>query len=186
MQHPLKTRRSESGYNLVETLIATAILGVILMSILTLFFIGRRNVYSGKQMSAANAVATRVLEDLALMSGSEVIDNFRLTNDTLSMHTYNEVDYASSVIRDTATPISSTTNDGGGYLQRWHDLLDEMDDLNDGRVFLIITPSQPLDNTSAATRIRTAQVVRIRGFVEWKEGIRKRHVLFDSSKLQRP
>lgn len=186
MRHPLKPRRGDSGYNLVETLLAMAILGVILMSVVTLFFIGRRNVYSGKQMSAANAVATRVLEDLALMSASEVIDNFRLTAETPVTHTVNNVDYPNSILRDTDGTIDAATTDAAGFLDRWHDLVDESDELPDGRIVLIITPRQPLDTTSTVQAVRTAQVVSIRGVVEWTEGIRKRNVTFDASKLQRP
>ena len=58
------TRRGEAGYNLVEVLLAMAMLGVVTISIFTLFFMGRRNVFSGKQTSQAIAIATQVIEDL--------------------------------------------------------------------------------------------------------------------------
>jgi len=58
------TRRRQAGYNLVEVLLAMAMLGVVTISIFTLFFMGRRNVYSGKQTSQAIAIATEVIEDL--------------------------------------------------------------------------------------------------------------------------
>ncbi|HEX8619250.1 MAG TPA: prepilin-type N-terminal cleavage/methylation domain-containing protein [Thermoanaerobaculia bacterium] len=181
-----KSRRSDAGYNLVETLLAMAILGVILMSIVTLFFIGRRNVYSGKQMTAANAIATRVLEDLAVMSASDVVDYFRLTNSTPGPNTVAGVSYPGSILRDTDGTISNTTNDAAGYLARWRGLVDSANELPSGRVVLIITPQQPLNTTTGALAIQTAQVVRVRGVVEWSEGIRRRNVTFDSSKLQRP
>ncbi len=186
MQQQTKPRRSDSGYNLVETILAMAILGVILMSVVTLFFIGRRNVYSGKQMSAANAVAIRVLEDLSLMTATDVIDNFRLTSATLSDNTIAGVNYDDSILRDTNATIDSNTNDASGYLLRWKGLVDTANELPSGRVILVVTPEQPIDNSTVAKRIATAQVVRIRGIVEWSEGIRRRNVTFDSSKLQRP
>jgi prepilin-type N-terminal cleavage/methylation domain-containing protein len=186
MKFEPKLRRSDAGYNLVETLLAMAILGVILMSIVTLFFIGRRNVYSGKQMSAANAIATRVLEDLAVMSASDVVDYFRLTNSTPGMNTFNQVDYPGSILRDTDAAINTATNDAAGYLARWRGLVDGANELPRGRVLLIITPHQPLNSATAAQAIQSAQVIRIRGVVEWSEGIRRRNVTFDSSKLQRP
>src|SRR5215213_9925314 len=65
-------RHSERGYNLVELLVAIALLGVVLMSVLSLFVWGRRNVYSGKQMTTAVAVGTRVLEDLAPLTKSDI------------------------------------------------------------------------------------------------------------------
>jgi prepilin-type N-terminal cleavage/methylation domain-containing protein len=187
MQQQTKARRHDSGFNLVETLLAMAILGVILMSVITLFFIGRRNVYSGKQMSAANAVATRVLEDLSLMSATDVIDSFRLTtNPSLSSNTVAGVAYPNSIMRDSNGTIDASTNDAAGYLTRWRALVDSANELPSGRVVLILTPQQPTDTSSTAQRISTAQVIRIRGVVEWSEGIRRRNVTFDSSKLQRP
>lgn len=186
MQQQTKARRHDSGFNLVETLLAMAILGVILMSVVTLFFIGRRNVYSGKQMSAANAVATRVLEDLSLMSATDVLDAFRLPTASMANNTVAGVSYPNSILRDTNGTIAAATNDAAGYLSRWHDLVDDANELPNGRVVLIVTPQQPTDSTSMALRISTAQVLRIRGVVEWTEGIRRRTVTFDSSKLQRP
>jgi prepilin-type N-terminal cleavage/methylation domain-containing protein len=186
MQQQTNPRRSDSGYNLVETILAMAILGVILMSVVTLFFIGRRNVYSGKQMSAANAVAIRVLEDLSLMTATDVVDNFRLTSASLSDNTVAGVEYDDSILRDTDATISPSTNDASGYLSRWKGLVDTAGELPSGRVVLVITPEQPTDNSTVPLSISTAQVVRIRGIVEWSEGIRRRNVTFDSSKLQRP
>jgi prepilin-type N-terminal cleavage/methylation domain-containing protein len=186
MQPQTKARRGDAGYNLVETLLAMAILGVILMSIVTLFFIGRRNVYSGKQMSAANAIATRVLEDLSLMSATDVIDNFRLAQSSMSTNVVSGVSYPNSIMRDSNGTINTATNDASGYLARWHALVDTAAELPSGRVVLIVTPQQPTNSATTPLAISTAQVVRIRGIVEWSEGIRKRNVTFDSSKLQRP
>ena len=177
-------RRAQKGYNLVEVMIATALLGVVILSIVTLFFIGKRNVYSGKQMSAANAVATRVLEDLALMSATDVLTNFNITDDTaLTSNNVGGTDYAGSVLRDTRATIDSN-NDPSGYLTRWKALVDSTTNFAyKGRVVLVITPANPIDNDEPVT---TAQVVRVRGFVEWNEGIRPRRVPFEASKLQRP
>ncbi|HYK03786.1 MAG TPA: prepilin-type N-terminal cleavage/methylation domain-containing protein [Thermoanaerobaculia bacterium] len=186
MQQQTKARRHDSGYNLVETILAMAILGVILMSVVTLFFIGRRNVYSGKQMSAANAVATRVLEDLSLMTATDVLDNFRLATATPATNVVASVSYPNSILRDTDEAISTDTNDASGYLARWKALVDTANELPSGRVILIVTPQQPTSNATTVLQITTAQVVRIRGVVEWSEGLRRRNVTFDSSKLQRP
>jgi len=58
------SKRNQSGYSLIEVLIAIAITSVVLLTVVTLFYMGRRNVYSGKQMTYAVSVGTRVLEDL--------------------------------------------------------------------------------------------------------------------------
>src|SRR6267378_935288 len=58
-------RTGEAGYNLIEVIVATALLGIVSITIFTLFVMGRRNVYSGKQASQAIAIGTQVMEDLA-------------------------------------------------------------------------------------------------------------------------
>lgn len=176
------SRRGQAGYNLVETLVAVAMTGVVILSIMTLFFLGRRNVYSGKQMTAANAVATRVLEDLSLMSATDILSNFGITDaTTLSSNTVAGTAYAGSVLRATNGTINSTT-DAGGYLARWLTLVPSSTFAN-GRVSLVITPANPVDSDDP---VSTAQVVRVRGFVQWAEGARTRYVTFESSRLQRP
>ncbi|HEX8252034.1 MAG TPA: prepilin-type N-terminal cleavage/methylation domain-containing protein [Thermoanaerobaculia bacterium] len=176
-------QRRDRGYNLVEVLIAMAVLGIILLTVLTLFVMGRRNVYSGRQLSAANAVATRVLEDLALMSASDVIDSFVLNGSPLRTNIVAGVEYENSILRDANGTLSSTTNDAGGYLARWRTLVDTNAELPSGRVVLVVTPMAPV---VAASPVQTAQVLRLRGVVEWREGVRTRSVAFDSSKVQRP
>lgn len=177
-----RRRKSERGYNIFEVIVATAVLGVVLLSVVTLFVVGRRNVYSGKQMSAANAIATRVLEDLSLMTASDVIEHFALAGLTPTNNTIAGETYANSIVRDTAGTVTTGT-DPAGYLARWQSLVDEMNELPRGRIVLVVMPSQPID---ATRRVATAQIVRIRTIVEWNEGQRRRNVFFDASKLQRP
>lgn len=177
-----RNRRNQAGFNLIEVLVAVAITGVVILSIMTLFFMGRRNVYSGKQTSKANAVATRVLEDLALMSAADVLSNFNIDDDTaLVDRTILGTSFPDSVLRDTSGTVDSTT-DPSGYLSRWRDLLPGTE-FRDAKVQLVITPANPTDTASP---VSTAQVVRVRGIVYWTEGHRDRTVVFDSSKLYRP
>lgn len=182
-QEQTEKQARERGYNLVEVLVAMAVLGIILLTVVTLFFMGRRNVYSGRQLSAANAVATRVLEDLALMSASDVVDSFVLNGSSLTTNTVDGIDYEDSILRDANGTLSSTTNDAGGYLARWRTLVDSNAELPSGRVVLVVMPMQPVDTNNP---VQTAQVLRLRGVVEWREGVRTRSVAFDSSKVQRP
>ena len=55
--------KKNSGYSLVEVLIALAITSIVLLTVVTLFYMGKRNVYSGKQQTYAVSVGTRILED---------------------------------------------------------------------------------------------------------------------------
>ncbi|HEX7807698.1 MAG TPA: prepilin-type N-terminal cleavage/methylation domain-containing protein, partial [Thermoanaerobaculia bacterium] len=72
----MNKRKSERGYNLIEVMIAMALLGTVLISIMTLFVMGRKNVYSGKEMTAAVSMNTRVSEDLSGMTVDEVYAAF--------------------------------------------------------------------------------------------------------------
>src|SRR5207237_889522 len=67
-------KRTQSGYSLVEVLIALAITSVVLLTVVTLFYMGRRNVYSGKQMTYAVSVGTRMMEDLSSMSSADLLN----------------------------------------------------------------------------------------------------------------
>ncbi len=177
-------RRAQAGYNLVEVLVALAMTGVVILSVMTLFALGQRNVYSGRQMTAANAVATRVLEDLSLMAAYDLLTNFGLNDTTtFSTNTVAGTTFAGSVLRATDGTIDATT-DPGGYLARWQPLVTGVPFVNTNcRVVLVITPANPID---ALEPVTTAQVVRVRGYVEWREGRRNRSIAFDSTKLQRP
>lgn len=176
-------QRPEKGYSLVEVLIAATITGVVIMSIFTVITLAQRNVKSGKQMTAANAVATRVLEDLSLMSATDILLNFNLTNSTAlnGNPSIGGVQYTGGVLRDTDATIDASV-DPSGYLARWKTLL-PTETFRKGRVVLVITPANPRDTDEPVT---TAQVIRVRGFVEWSEGIRRRRISFESSRLQRP
>src|ERR1700745_1854807 len=76
----MKTR--QRGYSLVEVLIAMAITSVVLLTVVTLFYMGRRNVYSGKQMTYAVSVGTRMLEDLSSLQSTDVLTAFNVADNT--------------------------------------------------------------------------------------------------------
>jgi prepilin-type N-terminal cleavage/methylation domain-containing protein len=82
METNAMTQRSERdrGYSLVEVLIALAITSIVLLTVVTLFYMGRRNVYSGKQMTYAVSVGTRILEDLSSMAMTDLETNFNITD----------------------------------------------------------------------------------------------------------
>lgn len=76
------TKRTKSGYSLVEVLIAMAITSIVLLTVVTLFYMGRRNVYSGKQLTYVVSVGTRALEDLSAMSSNDVLTAFAIDDQT--------------------------------------------------------------------------------------------------------
>jgi prepilin-type N-terminal cleavage/methylation domain-containing protein len=180
-------RRAERGYNLVEVLIAMGIVGSVLLGIFTLFVLGRKNVYSGKQMTRAVAVGTRVMEDLSVLTRGDVQRAFKLATGTatpptpVALGTVNVAgqSYANSVLRLS----TDTVNDVDGYLARWNALLSQQNFAN-GLVSIVITPIEPRTGFPAATTVN-APIYRIRVVVEWNEEARRRSVVLDTAKTDR-
>lgn len=54
---------SQSGFSLVETMIAGAILGVVLIAILSMFILGGQFVKSGKELTKATGLGIEMMED---------------------------------------------------------------------------------------------------------------------------
>jgi len=178
------TAKREGGYSLIETLIAMAILGSVLMGILSLFFFGRKNVYSGKQMTRAVAVGTRVMEDLTVLTREDMERGFALstggTPATLSTVTIAGKSYPNSILRSSST----TTNppDVDGYLARWAALVAQQNFTN-GLVSLVITPVDP--RIVGVPTLIGAPIYRVRVIVQWNEEARRRSIVFDTTKLDR-
>ena len=179
----------QKGYSLVEVLIAMAVLGSVLLGILSLFVFGRKNVYSGKQMTRAVAVGTRVMEDLSVLTRGDVERAFALSTGTtpVALTTVNVAgqSFPGSVLRESTT----TTNppDVDGYLARWNALVAQQN-FTGGLVSLVITPLEPRPATTPprpALSTINAPLYRIRVFVQWNEEARRRFVALDTAKLDR-
>ena len=190
----ISRKSSSAGFNLVEVLIAIAILGVVAISIFTLFVMGRRNIYSGKQTSQAIIVGTQVLEDLQPYNKTMLYKGaFGLADDdigdafTLPRVSGTEaMSFTNSRIRSTdaailASPPSdiSTENTPPAFLTRWTATLGEK--LGPGSsVTVVLTPDQDPTNTPA--QFATSQLLRIRVIVRWNETNRPREAVWDTVK----
>ena len=172
--------RRQRGYNLVETLIAMALLGSVLLSVMTLFVWGRKNVYSGKQMTRAVSVGTRVMEDMSALTRSNVEDAFNLTAFTLDDVEVAGDEYEFSILRNS----TETTNDPLNYLSRWNALMDQ-ENFADGLVSMVITPIDPSVASGTAPSITGSPIYRIRVYVQWNEENRRRSIVFDTTKVDR-
>ena len=194
--------KAERGYSLVEVLIAVAITGFVLLSVVTLFYLGRRNVYSGKQMTYAVSVGTRVMEDLSTMTNADIMTNFGIddnttrqdvvlcANDLLPLgstgcpgaSTYQSgyATFTNSTERDTNN--ITLTNDPNHYLTNWSALITTAN-LTKGKIGLVITPRNPADPNAPWT---SARFTRVRVYVQWDEGKgRTRSAFFDTTKVNR-
>ena len=195
----------QRGYSLVEVLIAMAITSVVLLTVVTLFYMGRRNVYSGKQMTVAAASGTQILEDLSTMTAQDLGTNFNITDaTTLGTVTLQnvvgaaggQISFDNSVGRDSTsactvlatTPYTITcTNDPNGYMAKWLRTLvpqgNKSSVMNNPLIGIVFTPRSPTD---VAKKFTTAQFVRARVYVSWQESPgRRRYAFFDTTKVNR-
>ena len=209
MERKAMKRHSEYGYSLVEVLIALAITSIVLLTVVTLFYMGRRNVYSGKQMTYAVSVGTRILEDLSSMAMTDAESNFNIDDSTsagqvvvagLSSAGSYQTTYTNSVGRSThnettgaenctaagTPPTYTCTDDTGGYLGKWRALIDESK-LTNARVGLIFTPRSPANPTDCQNCPWTsARFLKIRAYVSWEEAKNRRRIaFFDTTKINR-
>lgn len=187
----------QQGYSLIEVLVAVAITSVVLLTVLTLFYMGRRNVYSGKQTTYANSIGTRVLEDLSAMSADDLLTNFVIDdNTTLSTVTLSNVpgapsggnlNFANSILRNTDTISASTEVPPNGYLTAWKTYLDPSK-LTGATVGIIITPRAPnniVNGQPVIAPITTAQFTKVRVYIAWDESAnRRRYAFFDTTKVR--
>lgn len=190
-------RQHQRGYNLIELLIAIAILGVVLLSVLSLFIWGRKNVYSGKQMTTAIAIGTRVVEDLAPLTKEDIYNGvFDITDASTGTQIKfgnPEKTYDNAAIRSTKAGIITGYADlqkqkatGPKFLDKWTTQLQETlpngtkrDRLLDGAVTVILTPK---NDTVTPEKFGTAAIMRVRVIVSWSENRRRREIILDSVK----
>ena len=184
--------RSERGFNLVEVLIAMALLGTVLMTILTLFYMGRKNVYSGKQTSIAVSIASHAMEDLSARSKADVLTAFNASATALAddldidaSTTMATDEYDDSIIRlsSNADDVDDTKNDPRGLLKKWSDEASAR--LGQSLVAVVLTPQKPYPIADPVTAANST-VMRVRVVVRWNEGRRRREVILDSAKAARP
>lgn len=172
-------RQSERGFNLIEVMVALAILGSVLLSIITLFFLGRNNVYSGKQMTKVTAAVVHANEDIAALYPRDLFNAFAIDpTTTTSSHTVAGVTYPTSLVYTTAQ--AGSTVDPKGYLTRWAALI-PASSLSKAKISLVLIP---LDLTTSSD-VTTARVIQTRIVAEWSEGVRNRNMILDSTKLNR-
>ena len=187
-------KNRQRGFNLVEVLIAMAITAVVILSVATLFVMGRRNVYAGKQMTAAVAVATRITEDFSHMTHAEVYDKFGLSpgsggyaGATLSAtNTVEGVSYANSVLRTNAD-AADANKDKAKLIDSWLKLMQPT--FVNPQITVVFMPT--LDVKDPATDTATVPVstlLQIRVVLTWDETVsnkRHRSLVIDAVKTQR-
>jgi prepilin-type N-terminal cleavage/methylation domain-containing protein len=198
MSDSSRSRRfaTQRGYNLVEVLVAIAMVGVVTLSVITLFFVARGNVYSGKQMTTATAIGTQAMEDLSNLTLQGVYDAFKVTTATspaVGTYTIEGVTYTNVLLRSTdasviASPPADLTQEfvpstGQGLLTAWRALASTR--LSNGSVTVVLFPQQPNTPVLLANGNARAALLRVRVIVRWNEARRRRTAVFDTFKTQR-
>lgn len=173
-------KKTNRGYSLVEVLIAMAILGTVLMSILTLFIFGRRNVYSGRQMTRATSVATHIIEDITPLTPVQMYSTFKIVGTTAIPGTVTVAgtDYTNAITRKASDFVA--TEPGYDYFTRWQALIPGTN-MTSGTITLVIMPR----DLATAGNPTTSRRLLIRAVTEWDEATRKRQVFIDTVKLNR-
>jgi prepilin-type N-terminal cleavage/methylation domain-containing protein len=200
-------KKRQSGYSLVEVLVAIAITSVVLLTVVTLFYMGRRNVYSGKQTTAAVAVGTRIMEDLAVMTAPDILSAFNIDDNTargtvtlsnVAGAPKEELQYTDSLGLDTSTctvtagtktsTIACTQDDTDSlYFAKWYKMVipgnDKDEVLASPAIGLVLTPRDPSDADKPWT---TARFLRVRAYISWEQSARlRRYAFFDTTKVNR-
>jgi hypothetical protein len=148
----------------------------VLLSVLTLFVWGRKNIYSGRQMTRAVSVGTRIMEDLSALTRENVQDGFNLSGATLGTVNVAGNSHAASVLRLS----TDTTNDTFGYLGRWNALMVQQN-FTRGLISVVVTPVDP----NGTATITGAPIYRMRVYVQWNEEARRRSIVLDTTKVDR-
>jgi prepilin-type N-terminal cleavage/methylation domain-containing protein len=187
-------RRKEAGFNLVELLIAIAVLGIILLAVLALFSMGQRNVYAGRQASKAITLGTQVLEDLAPLNRQMIWQGAFNVTGTSSGNSFSlprasglePMSFTNSVIRTTNTTLpipaqsdAATQNTPPGLLTKWTQRAANAG-LADASISVILTPA--MTTSGVPLTFSSAQLLRIRVLVRWNEGNRVREAVWDTVK----
>ncbi len=186
-------KQSQRGFNLVEVLVAMAITAVVILSVATLFVMGRRNVYAGKQVSSAVAVATRITEDFSHMTHGEVYDKFGLSpsanwnGETLTAsQTVEGTPYTQCVVR-TQADAGDANKDKAGLIQSWYALMTPK--FANPKITVIFMPRlQPADPKTDTATVPVSNLLQIRVVLTWDETVsnsRHRSLIVDAVKTQR-
>jgi prepilin-type N-terminal cleavage/methylation domain-containing protein len=184
-----RSARTQAGYNLVEVIIAVAVFGVVAITVFTLFVMGRRNIYAGKQASQAVAIGTQVLEDLAPLNKKMIYNGAFGIADTGAAVTLPKISgkaapsYANAKIRSTdanivASPPADISTNPTGMLTRWSGLLTNK--LSEASVTLVLIPSQ--DPANSPEQFGNSRLLQVRIYVRWTETGHRREVILDTVK----
>lgn len=160
---------NRKGYNLIEVIIAMALLSWVILVISGLFIYGQKGVYSGKIQTKAVAVGQKLYEDIK-----------NLPNYDQKYRAFSAVQGAASQTL-TITPTYGNPHTSGDVLwqvvEGWKQVLADMGPTS--QIDVTLTPQIPV--TGASATFGNSFYIHYHVQVRWAQGLRNRVVTFDFS-----
>lgn len=193
---PLSPDRREGGFSLIEILAAAALLGGVMIGILTMFVYGGQSVNAGKMMTKAISISTDIQEQFRTISFRQAFllleDAGDATEDThycwdsrgegadgMPCDPFNEPDAAdlAAILEDWRLQVEGGDRDGDG------DVDEHEKGLPLGSITVTVRGLAELGDNPAEATLGTAYVLQVVGTVRWKERSRARSVVFETLKV---
>ena len=76
----MKTPRPDSGFSLIEVIVALGLLAAVLLSVSGLFIRGSQSVNSGRDLTEATSLATDIVEQMDKWGFTQLYTNFGVAN----------------------------------------------------------------------------------------------------------
>ena len=108
--------RSERGFNLIEVVIALALLAAVLLTISGLFIQGSQSVNTGRDLTEATSLATDILEQMDKWAFSQLYTNFGGTTTTTSLSVVTTTTTVNTALNSVQAKITSRLPNSSGTI----------------------------------------------------------------------
>jgi type II secretory pathway pseudopilin PulG len=143
-------RKEQTGFSLVEVVVALGLLAAVLISISGLFVLAHKQVDSGRKHSVALSVARDILEEMDGWAFRQL---------------YSEYGFDGSEASYTVDTRTSVAAEG------WQQALTS--ELSDSHAEIVLAS---VDQSGGSPALQDARAIRVEVSVYWKEGLRPRSV----------
>lgn len=175
---PSARKGGQSGFSLVEVLVAAGITGAILISISGLFILGTQKVKSGRNLSTATTVGQSVLEEMRGFRGRKIYGLLEGQEDDAFI-TWN-TDQANPVYTEGNLDFADEYN---AVLDGWRDMV--RDDLPRGRLDVTVEgfTNRPQGANPGTAPFGSSRFLRVEVTISWTEIRRNRRVTMNLIKF---
>jgi hypothetical protein len=157
----MKRTRGEGGLNLIEVIVALALMATVMLGISTLFIHGGQSVKSGKELTEATSIGTDIMEEIDELAYNQVYGKFGGTD------------------LQTGLTVNTLTN---SYASKWQPAIDERLTTPHYQARATITLT-PLGGPTSPPQFATAQTIRVLVNVEWEQGSRHHTAEFATARF---